>query len=142
MPVAVVERVKSGSKFEDLFCFSRLVKVENWIYSSNTAGRNYQTREMPEDAAAQATQALDNLEGALKAVDATLRDTVRFTVCVATREDLEPVLAVIADRIRGADPAHTIHIGPMPHAEMKVELAIVAYRRDPATPDSVISVKV
>lgn len=140
--MAAVERVKSGSKFEDQFCFSRLVKADNWIYSSNTAGRNYQTREMAEDPAAQATQALNNLEGALRAVGAALSDTVRFTVCVSAPEHLEPVLAVIADRIRGSDPAHTIHIGPMPHPEMKVELALVAYIRDKATPDIVTAVKV
>lgn len=140
--MAVVERVKSGSKFEELYCFSRLVKVENWIYSSNTAGRNYQTREMSEDVAAQATQALNNLEGALHAVGASLQDTVRFTVCVGHPDDLGAVLATIADRIRGIDPAHTIHIGPLPHPEMKVELALVAYKRDPATPDIVTSVTV
>lgn len=140
--MAVVERVKSGSKFEELYCFSRIVKVEKWIYSSNTAGRNYQTREMAEDVAAQATQALDNLEGALKAVGSSLQDTVRFTVCVGSRDDLGAVLATIADRIRGIDPAHTIHIGPLPHPEMRVELALVAYQRDPATPDIVTAVTV
>lgn len=140
--MAVVERVKSGSPFEEKFCFSRLVKADNWIYSSNTAGRNYQTRAMAESAADQAGQALDNLDGALKALGASLQDTVRFTVCVSAPEHLEPVLAVIADRIRGVDPAHTIHIGPMPNPEMKLELAIVAYVRDPATPDVVTTVTV
>ena len=137
-----VTRIKSGSKFEDLFCFSRLVKADRWVYSSNTAGRNYQTREMSPDTAAQANQALDNLAGALAGVGATLADTVRFDVCVATPDDLEIVLGVIADRIRGHDPAHTIHIGPMPNAEMKVELALVAFIRDPQTPDVVKSVTV
>lgn len=137
-----VVRVKSGSKFEELFCFSRLVKVDRWIYSSNTAGRNYQTREMSPDTAAQANQALDNLAGALAGVDATLNDTIRFDISVASPEDLEIVLGVIADRIRGSDPAHTIHIGAMPHPEMKVELALVSFIRDQATPDIVKSVTV
>jgi len=137
-----VLRVKSGSKFEELFCFSRLVKVDRWIYSSNTAGRNYQSREMSPDTAAQANQALDNLAGALAGVGASLHDTVRFDVNVATQDDLEIVLGVIADRIRGSDPAHTIHIGTMPHPEMKLELALVAFIRDPATPDVVKSVTV
>lgn len=140
--MVAVERVKSGSKYEDLFKFSRLVKVDRWIYSSNTAGRNYQTREMPDDVRQQAHQALNNLEGALAGVGAKLSDTVRFHISVATPEDLEPVLEVIAERVGGNDPGHTIGIGPLPHAEMKLELALIAYIRDPDTPDVVTKVTV
>ncbi|WP_172121995.1 Rid family hydrolase [Devosia sp. 919] len=140
--MTVVERVKSGSKYEDMFKFSRLVKVDNWIYSSNTAGRNYQTREMSPDTVKQAHQALDNLSGALAGVGAKLSDTVRFHIAVRSPEDLEPVLAVIAERVEANDPAHTISIGPMPHEEMKLEIAVIAYIRDPATPDIVTKVTV
>jgi 2-iminobutanoate/2-iminopropanoate deaminase len=140
--MVAVERVKSGSKFEDLFKFSRLVKVGNWIYSSNTAGRNYQTREISSDVRTQAHQALDNLSGALASLDARLSDTVRFHISVDSPENLEPVLEVIAERVGGNDPAHTIAIGPLPHAEMKLELALIAYIRDPETPDVVTHVTV
>ena len=140
--MVAVERVKSGSKFEDLFKFSRLVKVGNWIYSSNTAGRNYQTREISPDVTRQAHQALDNLSGALAAVGAKLSDTVRFHVSVDSPENLEPVLAVIAERVEANDPAHTIAIGPLPNTEMKLELALIAYIRDPETPDTVTHVTV
>ncbi|KKB12712.1 hypothetical protein VE25_05605 [Devosia geojensis] len=140
--MVAVERVKSGSKYEEMFKFSRLVKVGNWIYSSNTAGRNYETREMSPDVTRQAHQALDNLSGALAAVGARLSDTVRFHVSVGSPEDLEPVLAVIAERVEANDPAHTIAIGPLPHAEMKLELALIAYIRDPETPDVVTRVTV
>lgn len=140
--MAAVVRVKSGSKFEDRFKFARLVKVGNWIYSSNTAGRNYQTREIAPDAAGQAHQALDNLSNALAAVGAKLSDTVRFHISVGVPEDLEPILTVIAQRLKENDPAHTIAIGPQPNPEMKLELALVAYVRDPAVPDAVTNVTV
>jgi 2-iminobutanoate/2-iminopropanoate deaminase len=140
--MVAVERVKSGSKFEDMFKFSRLVKVDRWVYSSNTAGRNYQTREMSEDVRQQAHQALSNLEGALAAVGAKLSDTVRFHVAVAMPEYLDAVLETIAERVGGNDPAHTIAIGPLPHPEMKLELALIAYIRDPETPDVVTKVTV
>lgn len=140
--MVAVERVKSGSKFEDMFKFSRLVKVDRWIYSSNTAGRNYQTRYMSEDVREQAHQALSNLEGALAAVGAKLTDTVRYHIAVAAPEYLEAVMEVIAERTGGNDPAHTIAIGPLPHPEMKLELALIAYIRDPETPDVVTQVTV
>lgn len=140
--MVAVERIKSGSKFEDMFKFSRLVKVDRWIYSSNTAGRNYQTRYMSEDVREQAHQALSNLEGALAAFGAKLTDTVRYHIAVAAPEYLEAVMEVIAERTGGNDPAHTIAIGPLPHPEMKLELALIAYIRDPETPDVVTQVKV
>ncbi|MBM6595129.1 Rid family hydrolase [Microvirga pudoricolor] len=135
-------RVKSGSKFEDLYKFSRLVKVDNWIYSSNTAGRNYQTREISSHTSEQAHQALSNLEKSLASLGAKLSDVVRFHVSVATPDDLDPVLKAIADRVGANDPAHTIAIGPLPQPEMKLELAIIAYKRDPNVPDVVHSITV
>ena len=131
-----VVRVKSGSEFEEIYKFSRLVKVENWIYSSNTAGRNYQTREISADTSGQAHQALSNLENALASLGARLSDVVRFHISVGTPEDLDPVLRAIAERVGGNDPAHTIAIGPLPMPEMKVEIAIIAYVRTPARPTS------
>jgi 2-iminobutanoate/2-iminopropanoate deaminase len=137
-----VVRVKSGSKFEDIYKFSRLVKAGNWIYSSNTAGRNYQTREMSSDVSVQAHQSLSNLENALAALEAKLSDVVRIHISVSTPDDLDPVLTAIAERVGGNDPAHTIAIGPLPNEEMRVELAIIAYVRNPETPDIVQQVTV
>ncbi len=44
-----IVKVKTGSKFEEHASYSRVVVVDDWIYVSNTAGRNPQTKEIPED---------------------------------------------------------------------------------------------
>ena len=35
-----VVKIKTGSKFEEHGSYSRIVAVDNWIFVSNTAGRN------------------------------------------------------------------------------------------------------
>ena len=77
MTAPKVIKVKSGSIFEDKESYSRLVAVDNWIFVSNTAGRNYKTREMSTDAVEQARQCFANIEGALASVNASLADVVR-----------------------------------------------------------------
>jgi len=44
-----IVKVKTGAKLEQLSSYSRIVMVDNWISVSNTAGRNPQTKEIPED---------------------------------------------------------------------------------------------
>ena len=61
-----ITKVKSGSIFETKESYSRIVAVDNWIFVSNTAGRNYRTREMSDDPVEQARQCFHNIEGALK----------------------------------------------------------------------------
>ena len=65
-----ITKLKTGSKFEDMASYSRLVAVDNWIYVSNTAGRNPQTQVIPEDVIEQTHQVFANIEAALAAVDA------------------------------------------------------------------------
>jgi enamine deaminase RidA (YjgF/YER057c/UK114 family) len=69
-------KLKTGSPFEDQASYSRLVVVDNWIYVSNTAGRNPQTKLIPEDILEQTHQVFANIETALAAVDASLADVV------------------------------------------------------------------
>lgn len=53
-----VVKVKTGNKFEEHGSYSRLVAVDNLIFVSNTAGRNPQTKEIPEDVTEQTLQVL------------------------------------------------------------------------------------
>ncbi|CAH2400335.1 Rid family hydrolase [Mesorhizobium escarrei] len=70
-------KLKSGSILEEKEAYSRIVALDNWIFMSLTAGRDYKTRVMPETAIEQARQAMKNVEGALEAVGSSLADVVR-----------------------------------------------------------------
>ena len=69
-----ITKVKTGSKFEEQASYSRIVAVDNWIYVSNTAGRNPLTKEIPADLREQTLQVFANIEAALAAIDASLQD--------------------------------------------------------------------
>ena len=57
-----IVKVKTGSKFEEIGSYSRLVAVDDWIYVSNTAGRNPETKEIAEDLLEQTQQVFTNIE--------------------------------------------------------------------------------
>ncbi|KQN64093.1 Rid family hydrolase [Erwinia sp. Leaf53] len=121
-------KVKSGSPFEEKASYSRLVAVDNWIYVSNTAGRNPQSRLIPEDIREQTLQVFANIERALAAADASLADVVMSRVFIQNPEDSAVVLAVLGEKYRGINPATTITSPPLGAAEYKVEIEVTAYR--------------
>jgi enamine deaminase RidA (YjgF/YER057c/UK114 family) len=123
-----VTKVKSGSKFEDIASYSRLVCVGNHIYISNTAGRHPETREMSEDVTEQSFQAIANIERALLAVGSCLADIVAIRVFVPNPADADAVGAVLGERFRGIDPACTLTCSPLASDAFKMEIDATAYR--------------
>jgi len=140
--MAEIVKVKSGNLTEETSSYSRLVVAGDTIYVSNTAGRNYTTRELPEDVAGQARQALKNIEGALASVGATLRDVVRIRIFVPDRDDKEIVNRIIGETFKGIDPANTTLCTPLGKPELKVEFEVTAYRRrNPDAPEHRFAIK-
>ena len=123
-----IVKVKTGNKFEELGSYSRIVAVDNWIFVSNTAGRNPQTKEIPEDVTAQTLQVFANIEGALAAVDSCLADVISSRVFIQNPDDTPAVMAIVGEKFRGIDPAATVTCPPLGSTVYKVELEVTAYR--------------
>ena len=123
-----IVKLKTGSRYEDIASYSRLVCVDNLIFVSNTAGRNPVTLEMPEDAAEQTEQALANIERALQAVDASLGDVVAARIFIQNPSDTVAVMTKFGERFRGVDPAMTLTCPPLSSEVYKVEIEVTAYR--------------
>jgi len=128
-----ITKVKTGSIFEEKASYSRIVAVDNWIFVSNTAGRNPQTKEIPEDISEQTHQVFANIEQALAAVDASLADVVMSRVFIQDPQDVPTVMAIIGDKFRGVNPASTVTCPPLGSTVYKVELEVTAYRGASAT---------
>ena len=127
--MTLIQHVKSGGKFEEIYRYSRLIKIGDWIYSSGTAGRNYKTREISADVAGQIHQAIANLTRALEPFDATFKDIVHIRVFISSQEHLNEALETLATYFEGTDPVHAIHCGPLPGGEeVKIELEITCYK--------------
>lgn len=123
-----ITKLKTGSTFEEQASYSRLVAVDNWIFVSNTAGRNPQTKEIPEDLTEQTHQVFANIEAALAAVDASLADVVCSRVFIQNPADVPHVMNIIGEKFRGIDPASTVTCPPLGSTVYKVELEVTAYR--------------
>ena len=126
--MATITKVKTGSKFEETGSYSRIVAVDNWIYVSNTAGRNPETKEIPEDVIEQTEQVFRNIENALKAVDSSLEDVVMSRVFIQNPADTHTVMDYIGTKFRNIDPATTVTCPPLGSTTYKVEIEVTAYR--------------
>lgn len=128
MTMPKITKVKTGNPFEDKESFSRVVVVGDWIFTSNTAGRNPRTKVMSELAHEQATQAFDNIDAALKAVGSSLADVIRSRVTIPNPADVGAAMAVVGERFRGIDPVSTVTCAPLALDYLKFELEVTAYR--------------
>lgn len=122
-----IVKVKTGSPFEEKGSYSRIVKVDNWIYVSNTAGRNPETKLIPEDIAEQTLQVFANVENALKAMDSSLADAIFSRVYVQEPKDIEAVMGVVGQKFKGINPATTITCPPLGSTVYKVEIELTAF---------------
>jgi len=126
--MTTITKVKTGSKFEEIGSYSRLVAVDNWIFVSNTAGRNPDTKEIPTDVIEQTEQVFRNIESALQAVDASLEDVVMSRVFIQDPTDTHTVMEYIGSKFHGIDPATTVTCPPLGSNTYKVELEVTAYK--------------
>jgi enamine deaminase RidA (YjgF/YER057c/UK114 family) len=74
-------RISSGTKWEPIVGYSRVVKVGKLVYVSGTTATDSQGNVVGmEDAGAQTIQALNNIQRALESVGARLEDVVRTRI--------------------------------------------------------------
>ena len=123
-----ITKVNTGSAFEEKGSYSRLVAVDNWIYVSNTAGRNPETKLISEDVLEQTQQVFDNIEAALAAVNSSLADVVMSRVFIQDPADTAKVMDFIGQKFKGINPATTVTCPPLGSLIYKVELEVTAFR--------------
>lgn len=126
--MSTITKVKTGSKFEEHASYSRVVAVDNWILVSNTAGRNPDTKEIPDDVSEQLKQVFANIERGLAAVDSSLTDVVAAKIFIQNPADTETVMTLFGETMRGVDPVITVTCPPLGSEVYKVELEVTAYR--------------
>ena len=131
--MSVIKKVKSGAKMEDIVGYSRAVVVDNFVFVSNTAGRNPETGEMPDSFKEQAEFAIATIERSLKAVGSCLEDIVSYRAYAPNPDDLKEAAEVLGATFRGIDPCCTMTCsrlaGPYYKFEMEATAIIGASKR-------------
>jgi enamine deaminase RidA (YjgF/YER057c/UK114 family) len=121
--------ISTGSPFEAEFAYSRAVVEGDWCFVSGTTGYDYASMSMPEDAGAQAANALATIGRVLDEAGFSLGDVVRTVIYLADVEDhprIAPALRAAFGEVR---PANSTVVARLIRPEMKVEIEATALRR-------------
>ena len=121
-------KVNSGGEFEKRYSYSRLVMVDNWIFTANSAGVVPETGQISSDPVEQAKQTLDNLEHALKQVGSDLSDVIRMVVRVPKRENIYKIMDYVGPRFEGIEPARSMVCTPLGSDDYALEIELTAYK--------------
>lgn len=122
----MVRRISSGSVFEQRIGYSRAVVDGDMVHVSGTTGYDYATMTMPEDAAAQARNALATIAGVLEEAGASLQDVVRVRYYLTDMAHYEALCAVAGEVFGDIRPAATMVVCGLTTPEMKIEIEVTA----------------
>lgn len=122
----MVTRISTGSPFEKTFGYARAVRDGEMVYVSGTTGYDYATMIMPENAGAQARNALATIAQTLEDAGASIADVVRVVYYVTDTAFVDDVVAAVGPVFAEIRPAASMVICGLIKPEMKVEIEVTA----------------
>ena len=122
----MVQRVSTGSPFEEKFGYSRAVRHGDTVYVSGTTGYDYAVMKRPETDGEQARNALQTIDKALQQAGSSIKDTVRVVYYVGDASYVDEVVAAVGPVFREIKPAATMLIVKMIEPAMKIEIEVTA----------------
>lgn len=124
----MVQRISSGSPFENDMAYSRAVVDGDWIFVSGTTGFDYKTMTISADVGEQTEQCFKNIAWALEQAGASLRHVVRVHYIVPNAADFPQCWPAMRKYLGDVRPAATMFSAGLADARMKIEIEVTARR--------------
>lgn len=125
-----VQRISSGSEFEQNIGYSRAVVVDGWVLVAGTTGYNYDTMSLPQGIQDQCCNTLDNINTALQEAGCSLDDVVRVRYIVPDPDEWSECWPIVSEAFANARPAATMISAALQNADMKIEIEVTARLSD------------
>ena len=122
--------ISSGSRFEKVAGYSRVVVDGEWIFVSGTTGYDYSNMTISPDLETQTRQVFSNLQQALSGAGAALSDVVRVHYYLTGQEQFEKVAPIFGEYFREIRPAATAVICGLVDPAMLIEIEVTARVRE------------
>ena len=116
----------SGTIWESFAGYSRAVKKGNHIFVSGTTSTQGSLVIGGNSPDSQMHFVLDKIEGALKSMNATMRDVVRTRIFVSDVQHWEAIARVHGKRFEGINPTNTLVVAKLIGEEYLVEVEVDA----------------
>ncbi len=122
------QNISTGTKWENIVGYSRVVRVGPFVYVSGTTAVDEQGKLVgPGDAYAQASYIFQKIEKALSQVGAGLKDVVRTRMYLINVTDWEAVCRAHSEALNEVRPVSTlVEVSALITPEMLVEIEIDA----------------
>lgn len=122
------QNVSSGTPWENINAYSRVVRVGAFVYvSGTTAADESGTIQHPGDMYGQAAYILRKIEKALQSVGAELTDVVRTTVYLTDMDQFTQAAKAHKEFFDPVRPANTlVEVSRLATPEMLIEIAVDA----------------
>jgi len=118
--------ISTGSSFEQTIGYSRAVVDGDWVFVSGCTGVDYTTMTLADGVVAQAEQAMQNVDAALREAGASIADVVRVRYMLPDRSEFEPCWPVLQRWFGDVRPAATMLMCELLDPEMRIEIEVTA----------------
>lgn len=121
-----MKRLSTGSTFEKLAGYSRMIESSGWVVSSGTTGFDYESMIISEKIEKQVMQSIKNIEKGLEVYGCTLQNVVVCNWIITDREYFNVAGNILKKRFAPNAPVMMTTIAQLVDERMKFEMQIFA----------------